>query len=171
VTGRGPTLQLHTAAYCFAAFFCAAHHGRAPGQRDQPPAARRAVQRLGPASTGGHLNLPHCGQVTDNPEGIPRTACKWVFGMFPRAQGHGGQYPVFWGTSSCGPGFSSTLLLPVCPSNGCCQLAKTKCTESASEPRSFLKRNYNSSWMLRVLGKFMGPSDLRERNLLAYREA
>jgi hypothetical protein len=24
-----------------------------------------------------------------------------------------------------------------------------------------LERNYNSSWMLRVLGKFMGPSDLR----------
>ena len=24
-----------------------------------------------------------------------------------------------------------------------------------------LERNYNSSWMLRVLGKIMGPSDLR----------
>jgi hypothetical protein len=27
--------------------------------------------------------------------------------------------------------------------------------------RFFLERNYNSSWTLRVLGKFMRPSDLR----------
>jgi hypothetical protein len=35
----------------------------------------------------------------------------------------------------------------------------------------FLKRNYDSSWIRWVFGKFMGTSDLRERNSLAYREA
>jgi multidrug efflux pump subunit AcrB len=40
-----------------------------------------------------------------------------------------------------------------------------------TEIMGFLKRNYNSSWIPRVLRKFVGPSDFRERNTLAYREA
>jgi hypothetical protein len=40
-----------------------------------------------------------------------------------------------------------------------------------TEIMGFLKRSYNSSWSPRVLRKFVDPSDFRERNALAYREA
>jgi hypothetical protein len=42
-------------------FFCAAHHGRASGQRDQPPAARRAVRWRVPlpgGRTGADVKTP-----------------------------------------------------------------------------------------------------------------
>jgi hypothetical protein len=49
--------------------------------------------------------------------------------------------------------------------------SKSGVVPGRTEIMGFLKRNYNSSWIPRVLRKFVGPSDFRERNALPYREA
>jgi hypothetical protein len=46
-------------------------------------------------------------------------------------------------------------------SNSCCRSQKSEVHRLCKRTQVLLERDYNSSWMLRVLGKLMGSNNLR----------